>query len=210
MAKKPDLILWGMIASPYLLKMQALADYSSLSWQRWPDEASSLQGLDAFLKLRRGRREHSIERYPARVHGMDEYPAVPYYSLDGRRYYYDSTGLALHLEELRACKEPLVPEEAQLHFICQLLDEAFDEFGLYMVHHNRWVTSAATNIMGKMTAAEMHPRDGVRVPMPRFPRLVKSEPAASSPCLRTELMLTPVNREPSPMYWGAFTACPTW
>ncbi len=156
MASKPDLILWGMIASPYLLKMQALADYSSLSWQRWPDEASSLQGLSAYLKLRRGRREQSIERYPARVPGMDEYPAVPYYSLDRRKYYYDSTGLALHLEELHACEEPLVPGEAQLRFICQLVDEAFDEFGLYMVHHNRWVTSAATNVMGKMTAAEMH------------------------------------------------------
>jgi glutathione S-transferase len=40
-------------------------------------------------------------------------------------------------------------------FVCQLLDEAFDEFGLYMVHHNRWVTSAATNIMGEMTSREM-------------------------------------------------------
>ena len=79
----------------------------------------------------------------------------PYYSLDGRQYYYDSTGLALHLEKLGASEEPLVPEEAQLRFVCQLVDEAFDEFGLYMVHHNRWVTSAATNVMGKMTAAEM-------------------------------------------------------
>ena len=60
MATKPDLILWGMIASPYLLKMQALADYSSLSWQRWPDQAGAMRGLGAFLKLRAGasRAEH--------------------------------------------------------------------------------------------------------------------------------------------------------
>jgi len=36
-----------------------------------------------------------------------------------------------------------------------LIDEAFDEFGLYMVHHNRWVTSAQTNRMGAITAREM-------------------------------------------------------
>ena len=42
-----------------------------------------------------------------------------------------------------------------MHFTCRLIDEAFDEFGLYMVHHNRWVTSASTNIMGEMTATEM-------------------------------------------------------
>jgi len=40
-------------------------------------------------------------------------------------------------------------------FLCRLIDEAFDEFGLYMVHHNRWVTSASTNVMGEMSAREM-------------------------------------------------------
>lgn len=155
MAKKPDLILWGVIASPYLLKMQALADYSELSWQRWPDQASFTQALGADLRLRHGRHRKSIDRYPQRIEGMDEYPAVPYYSLDRNRFYYDSTGLALHLDAVKASRLPLIPTDPQLRFACQLLDETFDEFGLYMVHHNRWVTSAATNIMGEMTTREM-------------------------------------------------------
>jgi len=155
MTKKPDLIFWGLIASPYQLKMQALADFSGRSWQRWPDQASFTQAIVASLRLRRGRRLHTIERYPARIDGMDEYPEVPYYSLDGKRYYYDSTALARHLDALGASRLPLIPADPQLRFVCHLIDEAFDEFGLYMVHHNRWVTSAATNIMGEMTSREM-------------------------------------------------------
>ncbi len=42
-----------------------------------------------------------------------------------------------------------------MRFACQLIDEAFDEFGLYMVHHNRWVVSAATNSMGEFTSREL-------------------------------------------------------
>ncbi len=52
-------------------------------------------------------------------------------------------------------RAPLVPAHAAQGFICRLIDEAFDEFGLYMVHHNRWVTSAKTNKMGIVTGKEM-------------------------------------------------------
>ena len=86
---------------------------------------------------------------------MDEYPEVPYYSLDGKHLYYDSTGLAHHLDAIAPANRPLVPTQPHLRFICQLIDEAFDEFGLYMVHHNRWVTSAATNSMGEMSSREI-------------------------------------------------------
>ena len=154
MARPAELVLWGVIASPYLLKMQALADYCGLEWRRWPDQASLPQALATALKLAHGRRKQSIERYPQRVARMDEYPAVPYYSLDGKSFFYDSTGLARHLDATRAAS-PLIPDDPALGFVCQLIDEAFDEFGLYMVHHNRWATSAATNAMGQMTSREL-------------------------------------------------------
>jgi hypothetical protein len=35
---KRGVIFWGVIASPYQLKMQALADFGGLPWQRWPDQ----------------------------------------------------------------------------------------------------------------------------------------------------------------------------
>lgn len=31
MAIKPELVFWGLVASPYQLKMQALADYSGVA-----------------------------------------------------------------------------------------------------------------------------------------------------------------------------------
>lgn len=87
---------------------------------------------------------------------LDEYPAVPYYTEDGHAVYYDSTGLAHYLDQHRERHEfSLLPQEPELRFVCQLIDEAFDEFGLYMVHHNRWIVSAKTNQMGRITGKEM-------------------------------------------------------
>ncbi|PLW82363.1 hypothetical protein CWI75_11415 [Kineobactrum sediminis] len=149
------LVFWGVVASPYQLKMQALADSGGVPWQRWPDQAGFLNALKTPVRLARSRRTQTIGRFPQRIPGLDEYPAVPYYSLDGETFHYDSTGLALHLDHLKACPQPLLPEHPALRFVCRLIDEAYDEFGLYMVHHNRWVTSAATNIMGETTSREM-------------------------------------------------------
>ena len=146
---------WGFIASPFQLKMQALADYAGLSWRRLPDQAGLLEAASTTVRLLRAKRAQRIDRFGGRDPEKDEYPAVPYYSLDGRQFYYDSTGLACHLDHLGAGSPPLVPDAPALRFICQLIDEAFDEFGLYMVHHNRWVTSAATNCMGEVTSREM-------------------------------------------------------
>ena len=150
-----DITFWGAIASPYQLKMQSLADYAGCQWQRWPDQTNSLKAIGAALRLNLARRKQSVARYPGRDAQLDEYPTVPYYTLDGRSFFYDSTGLALHLDQLNSGPQPLLPKDPALRFICQLIDEAYDEFGLYMVHHNRWVTSAATNCMGEVTSREM-------------------------------------------------------
>ena len=40
---------------------------------------------------------------------------------------------------------PLFPEDPAQAFLAHLIDEAFDEFGLYMVHHNRWKVAALDN-----------------------------------------------------------------
>ncbi|MEM8661986.1 MAG: glutathione S-transferase domain-containing protein, partial [Pseudomonadota bacterium] len=59
------------------------------------------------------------------------------------------------LDAQRLSALPLLPDEPAMNFLCRLIDEAFDEFGLYMVHHNRWVISAATNVMAETTLREM-------------------------------------------------------
>ncbi len=141
-----SITFWGLTASPYQLKMQSIADFAELDWRCLPAQGSALENLRFVARLRKARKSGAVERYPQRDAELDEYPAVPYYTLDGTRFFYDSTGLGRQLDALGHTPEPLVPVTEPLGFLCQLIDEAFDEFGLYMVHHNRWAISAATNI----------------------------------------------------------------
>jgi len=151
-------VLWGLRASPYQLKMQSLLDFAGHTWERWPEQAGRLPALSMALRLERAKRRRTVMRFPAMSPELDEYPAVPFYTEDGRRFYYDSSSLARHLDEHPERNAiPLIPRDPKLAFICQLLDEAFDEFGLYMVHHMRWVSSARTTPMGDMTASELRP-----------------------------------------------------
>lgn len=151
-------ILWGLTASPYQLKMQSLLDFAGHSWERWPAQSRRGAALSMAVRLDIAKRRGKVRRFPAMAPLLDEYPAVPFYTEDGRNFYYDSSALAYHLDEHpQRHAMPLVPPCSQLAFVCQLVDEAFDEFGLYMVHHQRWVTSARTTPMGDMTARELAP-----------------------------------------------------
>ena len=150
-----NITFWGLTASPYQLKMQSIADFAEMSWRRLPGQGSPLENLRFLRQLGKAKSAEAVQRFPTRVAGMDEYPEVPYYSLNNEDLYYDSTGLALHLDTLGHTAHALLPEAGAERFLCRLIDEAFDEFGLYMVHHNRWVTSARTNVMGEMTVREM-------------------------------------------------------
>ena len=152
--------LWGVIASPYQLKMQSLLDFAGHSWQRWPEQGGRWSAPAMALRLARAKRRGEVQRFPEMSRDLDEYPTVPFYSEDGRQFFYDSSSLALHLDARRDGHQdgnslPLVPREPGQAFLCRLIDEAFDEFGLYMVHHMRWVGSARTTPMGEMTAREM-------------------------------------------------------
>jgi glutathione S-transferase len=150
--------LWGLTASPYQLKMQSMLDFSGHTWERWPNQAGRLSALSMGARLEMAKRRRAVMRYPMMSAQFDEYPAVPFYTEDGRSFYYDSSSLARHLDQHpQRHPIPLIPQDPQQSFICQLLDEAFDEFGLYMVHHMRWVGSARTTPMGDMTASELRP-----------------------------------------------------
>ena len=108
--------------------MQALLDYTGQPWQRWPEQGPTWRALAMAARLGRAKRRGAVRRFGG-MSPLDEYPAVPYYSLDGKTFYYDSTSLALHLDAQRPGEEPLVPAEPALAFLCRYIDEAFDEFG---------------------------------------------------------------------------------
>ena len=147
--------LWGVIASPFQLKMQSLLDFAGHDWERWPDQGRWSANVSFAYRLTRARKNKLVQKYDGRTPELDEYPAVPFYTEDGQTFFYDSTALAHHLDQHPERHDrPLVPEDPTIRFVCQLVDEAFDEFGLYMAHHNRWVISAKDNRMPEETGRE--------------------------------------------------------
>lgn len=151
-----DVCFHGLTASPFQLKMQALADYSDCTWRRWPDQAPSRWAARRqYAGLMWSKSRGTVRRYPS-LDALDEYPSVPFYRIDGGPWHYDSTGFAQHLDALGlTAARPLVPDDPALACAARLIDEAFDEFGLYMVHHMRWAGTARTTAMPQITTAEM-------------------------------------------------------
>ncbi|MCX2981012.1 hypothetical protein EYC98_09060 [Halieaceae bacterium IMCC14734] len=150
-----ETIVWGVEASPYLLKLEACLRFRQMPFRRLPRAGSRRQNLLTFMRLQRAIRNRQVMRFPAMDSQLDEYPSVPFFSPDGSQFQYDSSAIADWLD-LNATRTPaLTPAEPDLRFVVRLLDEAFDEFGLYMVHHMRWKGSANSTPMGAVTGAEM-------------------------------------------------------
>ena len=147
--------LWGFEASPFLLKVEALLNCRGIEFRRLPRDGGRGENLLAAVRLIRARHAGRIRRYPA-MDALDEYPSVPFLIVGGRDIQYDSSSIALWLDEqLPSDAPPFYPLEPVAGFLARLIDEAFDEYGLYMVHHQRWVCSAADNVMGETTAGEL-------------------------------------------------------
>ena len=150
-----QLDVWGVEASPYLLKVEALLNYRGVDFRRLPRDGSRWENIVASLRLSRARRRHTVQRYPA-MDPLDEYPSVPYLIVNSGEFQYDSSAIAQWLDDrCPAAAPPFYPRDPLTGFIARLIDEAFDEYGLYMVHHQRWVCSARDNIMGEVTGREL-------------------------------------------------------
>ena len=150
----PDHAIWGSELSPFALKLRALCDFAGIQYAWLPRDGSRLRNYRALVMINLAKRRRAAIRYP-QLSELDEYPLVPFLIEKGRRVYYDSSALARWIDDGRPPPAlRLFPEEPALAFVAQLIDEAFDEFGLYMVHHKRWVLSAASNDAGKRLARE--------------------------------------------------------
>lgn len=177
------LTFWGLTASPFQLKMQALADGVVLPWSRWPEQATRRQMLMTLSRLNRAKKRKTIGRWPRTVPELDEYPSVPFYWFREREFYYDSSGLAAHLDALALSPNRLIPEDPSQAFVCRLIDEAFDEFGLYMAHHHRWNLSAKSNRMGVTTSNELLGRFAPRWARALFARALARRQVGRCPYL---------------------------
>ncbi len=151
-------VIWASGLSPFALKTRALFQYSGIPYKWHPAEGSlseRLRGLRRVDAIKRGRLPiHS----PDVDDDLDELPLVPFVFSDDGTNLCDSSAIAQWCDtQAHRDIEPLFPTGEIEHMAARLIDEYFDEFGLYMAHHNRWVTSAHDNDAGRRLAREMIP-----------------------------------------------------
>ncbi|HEV7731032.1 MAG TPA: glutathione S-transferase C-terminal domain-containing protein [Candidatus Binatia bacterium] len=169
-------ILWGVELSPFALKLEALLRIADLAFV-WMPQSGPFR--EAFRHARR--RDLLVRRrvpltWPPMT-ALDEFPQVPFlFGPDGETLY-DSSAIGAYLVEqahgVSQRTAALLPAaDPALRFAVRLIDEALDEVGLYLVHHQRWVVAARDNDAGARLARDMRPLLGpaARVLRLAFPR----------------------------------------
>jgi glutathione S-transferase len=146
--------LWGSELSPFALKVSLLCRYAGVQVRWLPAEGGVFESLRALLRVTAVRRGWSRPLYP-NVTDLDELPLVPYLIGPRGALLFDSSAIADWLDQRPSAIHPrLLPVSGAARFAARLIDEYFDEMGLYFAHHNRWVLSASTNDAGQRLARE--------------------------------------------------------
>ena len=166
--------LWGSELSPFALKVELLLRVAGIPFDWMP--ATGPFRVAARYALRRERlvRGGLALTWPAMT-VLDEFPQVPFlFGPDGETLY-DSSAIGTWLVEhipSSATAAVLPAHDPALRFAVRLVDEALDEVGLYLVHHNRWVVAARDNDAGVRLSRELRPLLGpfARIPRRAFPR----------------------------------------
>jgi len=150
-------VLWGSELSPFALKVEALLRFAGVPFRWLPASGSFAEAL----RFERRRRRVVAARLPLswpQMTELDEFPLVPFLFGPAGENLYDSSAIAVWLDRHAEPHAPLLlPADPALRFAVRLIDEALDEVGLYLVHHNRWVVSARDNDAGARLAREMRP-----------------------------------------------------
>lgn len=162
-------VLWASTLSPFALEVSLCCDHAGLAHRWLPRDGSSAEGLRFQARRRAVVRGRLPLTWP-RPDPLDEFPLVPFLFGPGGENLYDSSAIAewldLHWTGRRAGASPLLPaRDPALRFAVRLLDEALDELGLYLAHHNRWVVAARDNGAGRRLAAEFRPLAGPLAPL---------------------------------------------
>ena len=145
-------VVWTSELSPFGLKVILLCCYARLPFRVLPGNAV----VDSWRYA--VRRERLVRgKLPLTWPSMsedDEFPAVPFlFGPDGENLY-DSTAIAAWLDRWLEPERRTHPVDREARFVAHLIDDYADELGLYIVHHNRWVLSAADNDAGKRVGRE--------------------------------------------------------
>lgn len=157
-AGRSEWALWGSELSPFALKVEAMLRFARVPFRWMPAQGSSLEALRFALRRERVARGGLPLTWPV-LDALDELPLVPFLFGPRGENLFDSSAIGAWLDARGATgATPLVPAgDAALRFAVQLVDEALDDVGLYLVHHRRWVLSARDNDAGRRLAREMRP-----------------------------------------------------
>lgn len=148
-------ILSGSELSPFHLKVAAILKAKKIPFHDFPSEGKTLENLRIQLRIKRLKAGMLKLTYPEFTE-YDEFPLVPFLFGPNKENLYDSSSIANWLDQnTNTMNVVKIGADKKVHFLIQLIDEYFDEFGLYMVHHSRWKTSAMDNTAGRRLANEM-------------------------------------------------------
>jgi len=133
--------LYGSALSPFSLKTRMLCSLAGLPVEWLPEEGGAAANLE--VQARRWATVRGLRPVTdPPLSELDELPLVPFlFGRDGTTRW-DSSAIGGWLQAVRA--PGLLPRDPARRWLCRWLDEYVDEFGLYLLHHHRWVTCAAT------------------------------------------------------------------
>lgn len=150
-------ILYGSELSPFTLKLKAIFDYRKIPYRFFPTDASRWELIKTLARREALVRGFLDLTWP-QMTSDDEYPLVPFVFGPNGENLYDSSAIARWVEMKGLGQSPYsihADRQPDVDFALNLLDEYADEYGLYMVHHNRWKISATNNNAGDRLAHEM-------------------------------------------------------
>ncbi|HVT36551.1 MAG TPA: glutathione S-transferase C-terminal domain-containing protein [Nevskiaceae bacterium] len=148
-----DWIIWGSELSPFTLKLIRLFRHARLPLRFLPAEGSFTENWHYALRVDRLKRGMLPLTCPAMTED-DEFPLVPFVFGPEGENLYDSSAIARWLDARLEPALRVIPGAEAASFVARLIDDYADEWGLYLVHHNRWKVSALDNDAGTRVARE--------------------------------------------------------
>ncbi len=150
-------IIWGSALSPFHLKLMAMCRHAGLPFRVLPGARSRVENLRYMRRRERLVRGRLPLTWPQKD-PLDEFPLVPYLFGPAGENLYESSAIAEWLDTRAPAPRPrgeLIPrDDPAAAFVVHLIDEYADEFGLYLIHHQRWKVSARDNRAGAVVARE--------------------------------------------------------
>lgn len=150
-------ILYGSELSPFTLKLKAIFEYRRIPYRFLCTEGSAWENITINIRKESLVKGLITLTCPKKKAG-DEFPLVPYVFGPNGQNLYDSTAIAYWLAAQGIGDRSLsflADDRPEVAFLMALIDDYADDYGLYMVHHNRWKFSALDNTAGARLGHEM-------------------------------------------------------